>query len=207
MLLPMTLIYIELLTCIFNKGNCDTKHLNIIWFSTLFIFTHKPKIERVDSFYQAYTMPVLWIHRSDASDILVQFSEARKDDAITFAHNFIYEVSGGYCFTQSGPMDSHGLRKLGSSASIQIILASSDEFHPNDYHLDGNVQATWNPRGFVQVAEDEARDLGEAGEPEGFVPYSSQSIWRQDYRTQDELNAELDAYYGRGSNEMIVDEN
>jgi hypothetical protein len=102
-------------------------------------------------------------------------------------------------------MDSDGLISLGSSASLQIILAGSDEFHPNDYHLDGNPSATWNPRGFIQVAEDEARDLGLTGEPEGFVPYSSQSIWKADYRTQDELNAELDTYFGRNSNEMIID--
>jgi hypothetical protein len=150
-------------------------------------------------------MPVLWIHRSSASDILVQFSETRRQDAILFGHNLLYEISQGECITETGAMDSHGLICLGSSASLQIILASSDEFHPNDYHLDGNPNATWNPRGFIQIAEDEARDLGLTGEPEGFVPYSSQSIWKADYRTYDELNAELDAYHGRDSSAMIVD--
>lgn len=150
-------------------------------------------------------MPVVWIHRCSASDILVQFSEARRQDAIRFAHDLLYELSAGQCITETGSMDSDGLISLGSSASLQIILAGSDEFHPNDYHLDGNPSATWNPRGFIQVAEDEARDLGLTGEPEGFVPYSSQSIWKADYRTQDELNAELDTYFGRNSNEMIID--
>ena len=150
-------------------------------------------------------MPVLWIHRSDASDILVQFSETRRQDAITFAHDLLYETSAGECITETGVMDSHGFTRLGSSASVQIILAPSDVFHPNDYHLDGNPIATWNKRGFVQVAEDEARDLGESGEPEGFVPYSSQSIWKWDYRTQGELDAELDAYFGRNNQEMIIE--
>jgi hypothetical protein len=88
---------------------------------------------------------------------------------------------------------------------MQMILAPSDEFHPNDYHLDGRPNASWNPRGFIQVAEDEARDLGIMGEPEGFVPYYSQSIWKHDYRTAGDLDAELDTYFGRNSNEMIVD--
>jgi hypothetical protein len=149
-------------------------------------------------------MPILWIHRSGASDILVQFSEARRQDAILFAHNLLYELSQTHCVTETGPMDSDGLTALGCSTSIQIILASSDEFHPNDYHLDGNPKATWNPRGFIQVAEDEARDLGLIGEPEGFVPYSSQSIWRHDYRTADDLDAELDTYFGRNSDETMV---
>jgi hypothetical protein len=150
-------------------------------------------------------MPILWIHRSGASDILVQFSEARRQDAILFGHNLLYEVSQGQCITETGTMDSDGLIALGSSASVQMILASSDVFHPNDYHLDGNTNATWNTRGFIQVAEDEARDLGETGEPEGFVPYSSQSIWKHDYRTVGDLDAELDTYFGRNSNEMMVD--
>jgi hypothetical protein len=88
---------------------------------------------------------------------------------------------------------------------MQIILVPSDGFHPNDYHLDGKPNASWNPRGFVQVAEDEARDLGLTEEPEGFVPYSSQSIWRYDYRTVDELDAELDSYFGRNTTAMMVD--
>ena len=92
-------------------------------------------------------------------------------------------------------MDSDGLVALGSSTSMQIILASSDEFHPDNYRLDGRPNATWNQRGFVQVAEDEARDLGLTGEPEGFVPYSNQNIWKSRYKTADELTAELDAYY------------
>jgi hypothetical protein len=150
-------------------------------------------------------MPVLWIHRSDASDILVKFSETRRQEAITFAHDLLYELSAGQCITETGSMDSDGLIALGSSTCLQIILAESDEFHPNDYHLDGSPHATWNPRGFVQVAEDEARDLGTIGEPEGFVPYSSQSIWRHDYRNADELDAELDSYFGRNSQEMMVD--
>jgi hypothetical protein len=150
-------------------------------------------------------MPILWIHRSGASDILVQFSETRRQDAILFAHNFLYEVSAGQCITETGQMDSDGLIALGSSTSIQIILASSDEFHPNDYHLDGNPKATWNPRGFVQVAGDEARDLGLTSEPEGFVPYTSQSIWNSDNSTQHELDTELDEYYARTANDMTVD--
>jgi hypothetical protein len=152
-------------------------------------------------------MPVLWIHRSFASDILVQFSESRKLDATKFAHTILRETSNDECIIDSKPMDSDGLTALGSTISLQMILASSDLFHPNDYHLDASTQATWNKRGFIQVAEDEARDLGLTGEPEGFIPYSSQSIWRQDYRTEDELDAELNDYHGRVGNDMIIDTN
>jgi hypothetical protein len=139
-------------------------------------------------------MPTLWIHRSSASDILVQFSEQRREDAIQFAHRLLRETSDD-CVTETGAMDSDGLVALGYSTSMQIILASSDEFHPDNYRLDARPNATWNQRGFVQVAEDEARDLGLTGEPEGFVPYSNQNIWKSRYKTADELTAELDAYY------------
>jgi hypothetical protein len=149
-------------------------------------------------------MPVLWIHRSGASDILIQFSEMRKQDAIAFAHNFLYEVSDGHCVTETEDA-GNDMITLGASASVQIALASFDNFHPNDYLNMGLSQQTWNPRGFVQIAEDEARDLGLTGEPEGFVPYSSQGIWKPDYRTQDDLDAELDEYYARTTNEMTVD--
>jgi hypothetical protein len=145
-------------------------------------------------------MPMLWIHRSSASDILVQFSQQRREDAIQFAHTLLRETSDD-CVTENGDMDSDGLVALGSSASMQIILASSDEFHPNYYRLDGRPNATWNPRGFIQVAEDEARDLGLTGEPEGFVPYSNQNIWKSSYKTADELTAELDAYYAAATAE------
>ena len=149
------------------------------------------------------TMPVLWIHRYNACDILVQFSENRKQDAITFAHNFLRDMDADCNIDNE--ISNNWIVHLGFCSSLQIFLALFDNFHPNDHFNMRANQGTWNPRGFAQVAEDEARDLGATGEPEGFVPYSRQIIWKNSYRSQAELDAELDAYYGRETSEMIVD--
>jgi len=177
-------------------------HLNINGFSTIFIFTHNLKIDFYAHFSKV-NMPVVWIHRYNACDILVQFSETRKQDAIKFAHTFLYETDDD-C-TIENEISNNWIIHLGFSSSVQIFLTLFDIFHPNDYFNMSANQGTWNPRGFAQVAEDEARDLGVTGEPEGFVPYSNQIIWKNNYKSQAELDAELDAYYGRETTEMIID--
>ena len=142
-------------------------------------------------------MPTLWIHRSDSSDILVRYSEQRREDAITFARTLLNDTYPYDDYiTDSEVMDYDlGIQMLGTSSHLQIILASSDTFHPTEYTSKNHpVPTSWNNKGFIQVAEDEARDLGITGEPEGFVPGSSQGIWKRDCRTVDELNAELDMY-------------
>jgi hypothetical protein len=57
---------------------------------------------------------------------------------------------------------------------------------------------TWNFWGFVELPQDEARDLAETmDEPRGFVPFVSQSPWKKNGKTREELDNELDRYmYG-----------
>jgi hypothetical protein len=152
-------------------------------------------------------MPILWIHRASACDILVWFPKWRRQEAVEFTNNLLMETSGDEYYTEPDTMD-RDIVMLGYSSNLQITLCSSDNFHPNEYQP-AHYQTVeyWSPRGYAQVAEDEARDLGLTGEPEGFIPGSSQEIWRRDYRTAEELNRELDNYHleANSSNVMMID--
>ena len=109
-------------------------------------------------------MVTVWIRRKGASDILVRFPSWRVLDAHDFANLF---------------------------AEPALIYPEQD-FHPNQ--IKPAHMLSWNLRGFIEVAQDIARDLGSKGEPDGFVPYRSQDIWRQCRKTREELDAELDWY-------------
>lgn len=139
-------------------------------------------------------MPTLWIHRSSASSILVQFSQKRREDAIKFAKEFLLENCAKDDFVTEPQSSGEAVELIGSTSQLHISIASSDNFHPNTYNPDYH-KGTWSESGFAQIPEDEARDLGLTGEPEGFVPGFSQIIWKKDYRTAAELDAELDAYH------------
>jgi len=138
-------------------------------------------------------MPTLWIHRSKASSILVWFPDNRRGDAIKFAKNFLRENCEKDDFITEAPPSGDPVELIGSTNELHISIASSDNFHPDNYRSEIH-RGTWSRHGFVQVAEDEARDLGLMGEPEGFVPGYNQNIWKKDYRSAAELDVELDVY-------------
>jgi hypothetical protein len=74
-----------------------------------------------------------------------------------------------------------------------VSVYPEEYFHPNE--VKPTHMISWNLRGFIEMAQDVARDLGSKGEPDGFIPYSSQEIWRQCRKTKEELDAELDSYF------------
>ena len=138
-------------------------------------------------------MPTLWIHRSKASSILVWFAENRREDAIKFAKNFLRENCQKDDFITEPEPSGDAVELIGSTNELHISITASDNFHPDNYRSEFH-RGTWSHHGFVQVAEDEARDLGLRGEPEGFVPGNNQNIWKKDYRTAAEHDVELDVY-------------
>lgn len=111
-------------------------------------------------------MPTVWIHRkSGASDILVRFPSWRQKEAYKFA------------------------RLIRST----VIVHPSETFIPDDYKP--KWMFTWNFWGFVELPQDEARDLAETyDEPNGYIPCMSQTPWKKDGRTTEELDDELDRY-------------
>jgi hypothetical protein len=110
-------------------------------------------------------MPTVWIRRNCASDILVRFPSWR----VLEAHDFANLIPGN------------------------VSVYPEEDFHPNQ--VKPTHMISWNLRGFIEVAQDVARDLGSRGEPGGFVPYSMQEVWRQCKKTEAELDAELDEYF------------
>jgi len=109
-------------------------------------------------------MPTVWIRRKKASDILVRFPRWRMLEANDYANVF----------------------------TDPVFIFPNEDFHPNQIkppHMN-----SWNLRGFIEVAEDIARDLGLKSEPDGFVAYMSQEVWKQNKKTKEELDAELDFY-------------
>ena len=114
-------------------------------------------------------MPTVWIHRkSGASDILVRFPSWRQMEAYEFARLI----------------------------RATVIVVPREGFKPDDYKPEWML--TWNFWGFVELPQDEARDLAETkDEPSGFTPFLSQVPWKKDGRTREELDNELDRYmYG-----------
>jgi len=109
-------------------------------------------------------MPTVWIRRKGASDILVRFPPWRMLDA----HDFANQING------------------------TALIYNQEDFHPN--MVKPIYMASWNLRGFIEVPQDIARDLGSKGEPEGFVPYISQNVWRPWRQAAHVLDAELDLY-------------
>jgi len=114
-------------------------------------------------------MPTVWIHRkSGASDILVRFPSWRQKEAYEFA------------------------RLIRST----VIVHPRENFKPDDYKP--AWMFTWNFWGFVELPQDEARDLAETkDEPNGYIPRISQTPWKKDGRSIQELDNELESYmYG-----------
>jgi len=130
-------------------------------------------------------MPTLWIHRECASAILVRFSGSRITDAIYLGVRFLQEnVEDESEITWQLSVGQENRIGIGYTNNIQISIMNSDDFCPD-----------LNAFGIVQVAEDEARDLGLTGEPEGFVQGPNDEVWRMDNRSEIELDSELSAYH------------
>jgi len=89
---------------------------------------------------------------------------------------------------------------VGSTESIQVSI------HPGEFHHVGwNNCSLWNPDGTVLVTALEALDLGEYGEPVGFVPEESENgIWQKETRTKEELDQELDDFRRLGEIENLI---
>lgn len=137
-------------------------------------------------------MPTVWIHRSKASDILVDFDTTI--DAYDFSLNFIERaelVCGSNDYTVSATL-IETLRNIIEGREIELTCSPSIQITiiPTGRKVDPN----WNEVGFVSLKQNDAMILGEEGEPEGFIPYEYSGVWSKETRSKEELDAELDAY-------------
>ena len=134
----------------------------------------------------------LWIHRAEASGILVHCysNEAAyllscklvesDDNAVVSVWDYTSFTEGDGCFHSA------------STPDMQLSI------HPGKY-----VPAPfWNRRGTVLVSPEEALELGAKGEPEGYEPEESSQVWTKEKRTAAELDDELSDYFRLGELEL-----
>jgi len=137
----------------------------------------------------------VWIHRAEASGIIVQTYS--NDEAYKLSCDFLQDTDSytihewDYLTFPDETEEGHCFHS-GMTPSIQVSI------HPGIYV----PAAFWNARGTVLVTAHEALELGEHGEPEGFVPKESSGLWTKERRTHEELNQELADYFRLGELEL-----
>jgi len=143
-------------------------------------------------------LTTVWIHRCGACDILVRFPT--REEAYNFCVVILKaddgEVNSWDCKSFTGPGSCFF---AGHSMYLQPSIHDG-EFHHAGWSVPGSDFAgPWNDRGTVLVSALEAIQLGNMGEPEGFIPWESESlVWTKETRTAKELDAELEAYMEEG---------
>jgi len=139
-------------------------------------------------------MTTIWIHRAYASDILVRFENTT--EAYQFAMKAIANANKAY-YMDTG---FNGIPAVIDEDGVGIVHASNIQIMA--LPIDGRPKPIWNPIGFVCVTPEEALELYTNYEPEGFIPYESDSVWTKNTRTKEELDAELDNYMNEWVNLM-----
>jgi len=134
-------------------------------------------------------MPTIWIHRSQAADILVDFESII--DAYSFAIRHIQEVVPYNYMIETTLQDVLNHTEL-PEQGIDIIHSAN--FQTAIIPISVTPDPSWNTDGFVKVSQEEAMLLGSDKNPEGFIPYESERVWMKETRTMAELDAELDNY-------------
>jgi hypothetical protein len=97
-------------------------------------------------------MPILWIHRAFASDMLVRFSSSQ--EAYDFGKKFLEQTSSDL----SPPtINEYNEINVGCNGYIQIYI-EKDNFKPSEgWHY-------WNSNGCKEVTREKAEELGKQGE-------------------------------------------
>lgn len=140
-------------------------------------------------------LATLWIHRVNASGIIVLCET--NEDAYALSCNILERcedpvIAHWDCKTFPDTIDQGTCFHSGQSQQFQMSI------HPNSYVPAGY----WNDRGTVRVTAQEAFDLGEEGEPDGFEPYESSGLWEKETRSHAELDQELADYFRLGEIEL-----
>jgi hypothetical protein len=154
-------------------------------------------------------MASAWIHRAGACDILVQFQDAYAfRDAWNFCIDYLEVASrrddvnyAARPYSASATVALDG-PIVGSTPNVQVGCYMGLE--PPTANPSGQF---WNTRGNLILpvtARQQAIDLGDYDEPDDFVPLEFRSTDTNEARTEEDLDAELDAY--RMERELIEEE-
>lgn len=137
------------------------------------------------------TMATLWIHRMNASDILVYCKNMIEAGEISHP---LYEAQ--HVIPEEHFKITHGFYVIANTGDMQICLYPGQSMPPPHPTL-GN----WNPYGTVLLPAEDAIALAlRPGneDPDGFIPGESEGLWEPETRTVDELDKELEAYAAAG---------
>ena len=145
----------------------------------------------------------VWIHRASACDLLVRLDD--KNDAYIFAMNFLGSLPNSHMndWNPQEFSDPGNCFEAGYSASTQVSI------HPGLFHhygwSNGTASGPWNTEGTALVSANEAHDLGEDKNPDGFIAGEAEySVWERNTQGEAELNEQLDDYnrLGQIENQM-----
>jgi hypothetical protein len=134
-------------------------------------------------------MPTVWIHRTRAADILVDFEGII--DAYEFAVKLINHVN---CYDYMVENTLYDVMNYINLPPEGINILQSDNMQIAIIPLYVTPEPHWNTSGFVKVEPNEAFLLGSDKDPEGFIPYESERVWTKETRSKEELDAELEEY-------------
>jgi hypothetical protein len=148
-----------------------------------------------------YSLHTVWIHRSNACDLLVHFHSPQR--AYSFCIDMLEEYGDDSTMTYDWDYkySTEGYFEVGCSLDLQLSI------HQGAFHHSGWKGITgWNVSGTALVDKDEAMDLGNHGDPVGFIPEESEEgIWVREKRTHEDLDEDLHDYFRLGEiEEMYV---
>lgn len=138
-------------------------------------------------------MATLWIHRMNASDILVFCDSLLEAGQISHP---LYQAH--HIIPQEDFKITHGFYVIANTGAMQICLYPGHSMPPPHPTMD-----SWNPSGTVLLPAADAialalRPEGSNQDPDGFIPGESSGLWEPETRTVDELDRELEAYAAAG---------
>jgi hypothetical protein len=134
----------------------------------------------------------VWLHRANACDLLVRLDS--KSDAYIFAVNFLNTYNGHVIQWDLQEFSDPGnCFQAGYTASTQVSI------HPGLFHhygwSNGTYSGPWNTEGTALVSANEAHELGEDMNPDGFIAGEAEySVWERNTQGEAELNEQLDDY-------------
>jgi hypothetical protein len=138
-------------------------------------------------------LTTVWIHRALSSDILVRFNS--RSEASFFCADLFAKIDD-----PSGIFNEWGCLSFpdrGNCFDSFVTPCLQVSIHDGAFHHVGwaGYDEPWAIYGTVLVSPEEAIELGELGEPEGFIPGESENgIWTKNTKSLQELNEELDQY-------------
>ena len=138
-------------------------------------------------------MATIWIHRNHVCDIIIPHKSIKN------AREHGYLILRNTAKNSSDICPPKYPEHIGSNEILRISVHGPNFFHEG-WSLDGYPPDSWNHRGTVILSPLNGYIMSIShGEPEGFIPYESEGLWKKETRSKNQLDAELDDYMEHGA--------